>query len=107
MARRQETRPQCLRPHPRGVRGQAKGADHGDERGAQKSQGAACRHRPADQADKNAAQVVGLYAPPPGGHGVLNHRQTNWTGTEYGEEILWDGDGNAGGNVGIEAKDPS
>ena len=107
MAGRDTAFPQRLRPHPRGVRGKAKGADHGDERGAQKSQGAACRHRPADQADKNAAQVVGLYAPPPGGHGVLNHRQTNWTGTEYGEEILWDGDGNAGGNVGIEAKDPS
>ena len=107
MAGRDTAFPQRLRPHPRGVRGKAQGADHGDERGAQKSQGAACRHRPADQADKNAAQVVGLYAPPPGGHGVLNHRQTNWTGTEYGEETLWDGDGNAGGNVGIEAKDPS
>lgn len=31
MARRQETRPQCLRPYPRGVRGEAEGADRGDE----------------------------------------------------------------------------
>lgn len=31
VARRQETRPQCLRPHPRGVRGEAEGADCGDE----------------------------------------------------------------------------
>ena len=31
MARRQETRPQCLRPHPRGVRGEAEGADCGDK----------------------------------------------------------------------------
>ena len=66
------------------MRGEAEGTDRGDERGTQKSQGAACGHRPADQADKNAAQVVGLYAPPPGGHGVLDHRQTNRTGTEYG-----------------------
>ena len=40
---------------------------------------------------------MGLYAPPPGDHGVLDHRQTNRTGTEYGEEALWDGGGNAGG----------
>ena len=33
MARRQETRPQCLRPYPRGVRGEAEGADRGDESG--------------------------------------------------------------------------
>ena len=31
MARRQETRPQCLRPHPRGVRGEAEDTDRGDE----------------------------------------------------------------------------
>ena len=31
MARRQKARPQCLRPHPRGVRGKAEGADRGDE----------------------------------------------------------------------------
>lgn len=33
MARRQETRPQCLRAHPRGVRGEAQGTDRGDESG--------------------------------------------------------------------------
>lgn len=47
--------PQRLRPHPRGVRGKAQGADHGDERGTQKSQGAACGHRPARKANKEAA----------------------------------------------------
>ena len=31
MARRQETFPQCLRPYPRGVRGETEGAHHGDE----------------------------------------------------------------------------
>ena len=31
MARRQETRPQCLRPYPRGVRGETESADRGDE----------------------------------------------------------------------------
>lgn len=31
MARRQETRPQCLRPYPRGVRGEAESTDCGDE----------------------------------------------------------------------------
>ena len=31
MARRQKARPQCLRPYPRGVRGEAEGADCGDE----------------------------------------------------------------------------
>ena len=31
MARRQETRPQCLRPYPRGVRGEAEDTDRGDE----------------------------------------------------------------------------
>lgn len=31
MARRQETFPQRLRPYPRGVRGEAQGADRGDE----------------------------------------------------------------------------
>ncbi len=96
MAGRDATFPQRLRPHPRGVRGKAQGADRGDERGTQKSQGAACGHRPADQADKNAAQVVGLYAPPPGGHGVLDHRQTNRIGKKYREEALRDGSGNAG-----------
>lgn len=33
MARRQKARPQCLRPHPRGVRGEAESADRGDESG--------------------------------------------------------------------------
>lgn len=31
MARRQETRPQCLRPYPRRVRGEVEGANRGDE----------------------------------------------------------------------------
>ena len=39
---------------------------------------------------------MGLYAPPPGGYGVRNPCQTNRIGEEYGEETLWDGDGNAG-----------
>ena len=34
MARRQKARPQCLRSHPRGVRGETEGADRGDESGA-------------------------------------------------------------------------
>ena len=97
MAGRDTAFPQRLRPHPRGVRGKTQGADHGDERGTQKSQGAACGHRPAGKADKEAAQAVGLYAPPPGDHGVLDHRQTNRTGAEYGEKALWDGSGSAGG----------
>ena len=84
MAGRDTAFPQRLRPHPRGVRGKAQDADHGDERGTQKSQGADCGHRPADKIDKEAAQAVGLYAPPPGGHGVRHYRQTNRTGTEYG-----------------------
>ena len=99
MAGRDTTFPQCLRPHPRGVRGKAQGADYGDERGTQKSQGAACGHRPTGKADKEAAQAVGLYAPPPGGHGILDHRQTNRPGTKYGEEALWDGSGNAGEKI--------
>ena len=33
VARRQKARPQCLCPHPRGVRGEAEGADCGDESG--------------------------------------------------------------------------
>ena len=33
MARRQKARPQCLRAHPRGVRGEAEGTDRGDEGG--------------------------------------------------------------------------
>ena len=78
------------------MRGKTQGADRGDGRGTQKSQGAACGHRSARKADKKAAQAVGLYAPPPGSHRVLDHRQTNRTGTEYGEEALWNADGNAG-----------
>lgn len=31
MARRQKACPQCLRSHPRGVRGEAQGTDRGDE----------------------------------------------------------------------------
>lgn len=31
MARRKKARPQCLRTHPRGVRGEAEGVDFGDE----------------------------------------------------------------------------
>lgn len=31
MARRQKARPQCLRTHPRGVRGEVEGTDRGDE----------------------------------------------------------------------------
>ena len=104
MAGRDTAFPQRLRPHPRGVRGKAQGADHGDERGTQKSQGAACWHRSARKADKKAAQAVGLYAPPPGGHGVLDHRQTNRPGTEYGEEALWDDSGNAGESVNDKGK---
>ncbi len=106
MAGRNATFPQRLRPHLRGVRGKNQGADRGDERGAQKSQGTACGHRPADKTDKEAAQAV-EHAPTPAGHGVLDPRRTNRTGTEYGEEALWDGGRDAGGNVGIEAKDLS
>lgn len=104
MAGRDATFPQRLRPHPRGVRGKTQGADHGDERGTQKSQGAACGHRPARKADKKAAQAVGLYAPPPGGHRVLDHRQTNRTGKKYREEALWDGGGDAWESVNDKGK---
>ena len=72
------------------MRGKAQDADRGDERGTQKSQGAACRYRPTGKADQNTAQAVGLYAPPPGGHGVLDHRQANRPGKEYSKEALWD-----------------
>lgn len=104
MARRQKARPQCLRPHPRGVRGKAQGADRGDERGTQKSQGAACGHRLARKADQETAQAVGLYAPPPGGHRILDHRQTNRPGKKYREEALWDGGGDAGESVNDKGK---
>ena len=33
MARWQKARPQCLRPYPRGVRGETESADRGDESG--------------------------------------------------------------------------
>lgn len=33
MARWQKARSQCLRPHPRGVRGETEGANRGDEGG--------------------------------------------------------------------------
>ena len=99
MAGRNATFPQRLRPHPRGVRGKAQGADCGDERGTQKSQGAACGHRSARKADKKAAQAVGLYAPPPGGHRVLDPRQTNRPVAEYSEEALWGGGGNTEGRL--------
>ena len=39
---------------------------------------------------------MGLYAPPPGGHRVLDPRQTNRPVAEYSEEALWGGSGNAG-----------
>ena len=81
------------------MRGKAQDADRRDERGAQKSQRAACGHRPTGKADKETAQAMELYAPPPGGHGVRNPCQTNRTGKEYGEETLWDGDGNAGEEI--------
>lgn len=90
MAGRNAAFSQRLRPHPREVRGKAQGADRGYERGTQKSQGAACGHRPAGKTDKKTAQAVGLYAPPSGGHGVLDHRQTNRAGKEYSKEALWD-----------------
>ena len=96
MAGRDATFPQRLRPYPQGVRRKAQDADRGDERGTQKSQGAACGHRPAGKADKEAAQAVGLYASPPGGHGVLHTRQTNRTGKKYREEALWDDERDAG-----------
>ncbi len=57
---------------------------------------------PPEKLTKEAAQAVGLYAPPPGGHGVLDPRQTNRPGTEYGEEALWDGSGDAGKSVNDE-----
>ena len=81
------------------MRGKAQDADRGDERGTQKSQGAACGHRPAGKADKEAAQAVGLYAPPPGGHRVLDPRQTNRTGKKYREETLWDDGSNTEGRL--------
>ena len=78
------------------MRGKAEGTDRGDECGTQKTQGTACGHRPADQADQNAVQAVGLYAPPPGDYGVLHPRQANRIGTKYGEEALWGDGGDAG-----------
>lgn len=47
---------------------------------------------------------MGLYASPPGGHGVLNHRQTNRAGEKYGEEALWDSGGDAGESVNDKGK---
>ena len=44
---------------------------------------------------------MGLYAPPPGGHGVLDPRQTNRPVAEYSEEALWGGSGNAGEKIEI------
>ena len=99
MAGRDATFPQRLRPHPRGVRGKAQDADCGNERGTKKSQGAACRHRPARKADQETAQAVGLYAPPPGGHGVFDPRQTNRPGKKYREETLWDDGSNTEGRL--------
>lgn len=99
MAGRNAAFPQRLRPHPRGVRGKAKRTDRGDERGTQKSQGAACGNCPAGKADKKTAQAVGLYAPPPGGHRILDHRQTNRTGKKYREETLWDDGSNTEGRL--------
>lgn len=81
------------------MRGKTQGADRGDERGTQKSQGAACGHRPAGKADQETAQAMGLYALPPGGHRVLDPRQTNRPGTEYGEETLWDDGSNSEGRL--------
>ena len=101
MAGRDTALPQRLRPYPRGVRGKAESTDRGDERGTQKSQGAACGHRPAGKADKETAQAVGLYAPPPGGHRVLDPRQANRPVTKYGEEALWDDSGNAGEKIAL------
>ena len=101
MAGRDKAFPQRLRPYPRGVRGKAESTDRGDERGTQKSQGAARGHRPARKADKKAAQVVGLYVPPPGGHGVLDPRQTNRPGKKYREEALWDDGGNTGEKIEV------
>ncbi len=86
------------------MRGKTQGADRGDERGTQKSQGAACGHRPAGKADQETAQAMGLYALPPGGHRVLDPRQTNRPGTEYGEKALWDDSGNAGESVNDKGK---
>lgn len=65
---------------------------------------AACGHRPAGKVDKETAQTVGLYELTPGGHGVLDHRQTNRTGKKYREEALWDGSGNAGESVSDKGK---
>lgn len=86
------------------MRGKAQDADHGDERGTQKSQGAACGHRSARKADKETAQAVGLYALPPGDHGVLDPCQTNRIGEEYSEEALWDGSGDAWESVNDKGK---
>ena len=47
---------------------------------------------------------MGLYAPPLGGYGVLDHRQTNRPGKKYGEETLWDAGGNAGESVNDKGK---
>ena len=99
MAGRNATFPQRLRPHPRGVRGKTESTDRGDERGTQKSQRAACGHRSSRKADKETAQAVGLYAPPPGGHRVLDPRQTNRPVAEYSEEALWGGGGNTEGRL--------
>ena len=46
-------------------------------------------------------QVVGLYVPPPGGHGVLDPRQTNRPGKKYREEALWDDGGNTGEKIEV------
>ena len=43
----------------------------------------------------------GLYAPPPGGHRVLDPRQTNRTGKKYREETLWDAGGDAGEKIEV------
>ena len=46
--RRQKARPQCLRSHPRGVRGEASGADHRDENRTGRVEAAESgRHTPA------------------------------------------------------------
>ena len=78
MARRQKARPQCLCPHPRGVRGEAESADRGDEgrdRGGAAAEGSGGRQWPASGGKERKV----------GEEGEVNRPEYQVIGTQGGE----------------------
>ena len=88
LAGRHQALQMCLRPHSRGVRGEAESAYPADECRAEDRPGPDAWNHSAGQTHKEAAADLGVYAAPSGRNQLQRHRQGSEGDPAYGSQAL-------------------